>query len=223
MGSSPTSTKSVKSQADDYYEVSREKGVKRKKLAEIRDTQAVRKARGSSGTGSGTNGQAEDKPTPADSEGPNPHFFVDTKPSPVNQPKVPYRPSKRSSPTPEPVEAIPTKKRKKKHSGCLPGSPGNNGIEFEDISAEVDARMQEKEEKRKTKVRKRKRNSAGSSALVDDEVDNATALEKPRRKKSKMADSEISSKKRQGEDGGEAESGDGKAKKKRKKSKIEVH
>ncbi len=157
----------------------------------------------------------------------NAHFFIDIQPTPVNLPGVPYRPSKRSSSPPEPVEAKNAKKQKKKHSGELPGSFESNGVEFEDISAEVDARMRAKEEKRKLREKKRKRDTEGSSALVEEEPNSATQIDKPKKKKSKKAHGdapldEAIPKKRQGEDGEDAGHGEGKAKKKRKKSKGEA-
>ena len=266
-------------QANDDHEFTRERGIKRKTLAELRDTDVVKRARSSSDTGSGskgptadgkarrsqpgenhydgvrerglkrkksakltdpqtvgkvkksvestprsedhvTNGQVEEeKHTGGGHKGDISHVTIDTQSSPADLPGVPYRPTKTSSPSPEPVEVKPLKKRKKQHSGTLPESPGNKEIELEDISAEVDARMKEKAEKRK----KRKRHSDESSALVDEKPDTATTTEKHQRKKTKMDGADapgagVVSKKRQGDDG-EAENVAWKASKKRKKTK----
>ena len=219
------------------YEVGQGKGVKRKTLAQIRAAKAAKENGFGSGAGSGsdagatkvakepaaTNGQgSQEEPAEEGANGDNPVFFVDTQPTPVNLPGVPHRPSKRESSPPEPVEGIKPKKHKKKHDGDLPANADTAGVEFEDISAEVDARMKEKEEKRKRKEKKRKRDTEGSSVLATEEVSAAAEVEKPKKKKSKKADGdvpadEVVSKKRRGEEVEEGADGKGKAKKKRKK------
>ncbi len=213
------------------YETGQDKGVKREKLAHIRVAQAAKEGECGSGTGSSSDGVAtkattnsqmsHNEPAETDVKGDKPVFFVDTKPTPVNLPGVPHRPSKRESLPPEPVEAKKAKKQKQKHIGDLPAN-----VEFEDISLEVDARMKEKEEKRKTKEKKRKRDTEGSS-LVAEEASAVADVEKPRKKKAKKADGdvpadEVDSKKRQGENGEEAGDGEEKVKKKRKKAQGEA-
>ncbi|CAD6589992.1 MAG: hypothetical protein ASARMPRED_004509 [Alectoria sarmentosa] len=240
---------------DAEYEIGQAKGVKRKMLAGIREAQAGKgKASGSgngSGTGSGsegpekekkkepaaTNGQAStEKVQEATPEGENPYFIIDTNPTPVNLPGISFQPLKRSASPPEAVEAKIHKKAKKTHDGEMPIGEEAEGIQTEDISDQVDARMKEKEEKRKMKEeKKRKREPEAESAVVAEEPQ-ATAepsiavaeVETPKKKKKKKAKNaeedplpdRSASKKRLGEDDGEAEDGEGKMKKtKRKKSK----
>ncbi|KAL8695720.1 MAG: hypothetical protein Q9201_007976, partial [Fulgogasparrea decipioides] len=100
---------------------------------------------------------------------------------------------------PEPNGPAKTKKPKTKHAG--PGPEANAAkeatepitIEFEDISAEVDARMAAKEEKRKQRPaiheeKKRKRESDGSAiAPADQTRSNTETAMKPKKKKAKKS------------------------------------
>lgn len=219
------------------HEVGQGKSVKRRKLSHSKATTAARENVSGYSLGSGSdsaamkganepaviNGQAgHGRPAEGIAEKRNPHFFVDTEPSPVNLSGVPYRPLKRSSSPPEPTNANKTKRHKMKHDGDLHENTENDYVELEDISAEVDARMKEKEERRK-KERKRKRNTKGSSALVNDEERAAVGADKPKKKRSRTSSGDapldlMIPKKRWGEDGEDIAGAEGKAKKKRKKS-----
>ena len=96
------------------------------------------------------------------------------------------------------------------------------GVEYEDVSAEVDARLKAKEERKKArKEEKKRKRDSGDSAVVE-----AAVPERPSKKKSKIAEengemggvmSEKPMKRRQG-DGGGQEAGGGP--KKRVKSKA---
>lgn len=202
---------------DAEYVVGQGKGVKRKKLAEIRETQPAKgKSNGSgSGTGSGseaptkqevkepttTNGQAStqniQEATPA---GGNPYFIIDTKPTPVNIPGLSHQPIKRSASPPEGAEAKMHKKAKKKHEGEMPKGEETQEVQTEDISERVEARMKEKEEKRKMKdEKKRKREPEDKpAAAVEDSQSTAEAsttaaaeAESPKeKKKAKKAEEE---------------------------------
>lgn len=230
-------TINVRARGEEYkpagvdHETHQGQGVKRRKLSQSGPAKAAKESgndKGSRFDVAATNDQANhNQPVPSDNEGANPHFFVDTKPTPVNLPGVAYRPLKRSSSPPEPVEATKTKKQKMKHEGSLPVSTETNGAEFEDISAEVDARMKEKEEKRKKKEKKRKRDTESSSALVNEAPNAVMEVDKPKKKKPKKGNRDapldkISSRKHQGEDGEEAAGMEGIAKKKRRKSRGEA-
>lgn len=225
------------------YEVGQAKGIKKRTLAAIREAKAAREAKGS-GKGSGsdsasgpthakpaaTNGasttaEVEQPPT----DGDNPYFVIDTKPTPVNLSGISSQPTKRiASPPPEPQEGKKHKKQKKKHEGELLQVQNTDEVDFQDISEEVDARLMEKEEKQKRKEeKKRKRESVGeltSTVGVLDSGDAPLEVEKPKKKKSKPtsdeahADQIVPSEKRHGDVHEESDDGEGK-KKKRKKSK----
>ena len=190
--------------ADIDYQVGQGKGLKRKKLAEIR---AAKRSQGGSRSGSGsgtetpapavTGNSGEKKlasPKPAESkaagavtESTQPAFFIDTKPTPINLPFATKKPSKRSSPNPDPAEGTRAKKIKEKHDGKTPTPPKPGQIEQDDISVEVDKRMKEKEERRnrkdeQKKEKKRKRETEDSSTLVAG-PSNAVDVEKPKKKK----------------------------------------
>ncbi|KAL8788040.1 MAG: hypothetical protein Q9195_007506 [Heterodermia aff. obscurata] len=184
------------------YNIGQAKGIKRKKLAEM---QSAKGSQDSSGSASGSGADAPSAPNgkKPDSEksdakdevkgdAAQPSFYIDTNPTPV---KLPFS-SKQPTSDPEPVEETKAKKAKKAHDGEL---PAQGKIETEDISAEVDARMKEKEEKRLRKEekkrrkesdtsniaaaddKKRKRESAGSSSAVV----NGEEAKKPKKKKAK--------------------------------------
>ena len=224
------------------YQIGQGKSNRRHRLADARKANAAQEnASGSdSATGSGSKGNSDSntpaatnrkavatKAEPTDVEGDDPFFVIDTKPTPVNLPEESHKVSKRSgSPSPEPTEGRKLKKAKKRHEGEAPKAEDQNGVQFEDISKEVDARMKEKEAKRKRKEeKKRKRESEGdagaSSAVNAEDGDGAMGVEKPKNKKPKHKSEEAPaeeaiSKKRPGEDGGESKGGEGKKKKKRK-------
>lgn len=181
-----------------------------------------------------TNGQANmEKVQEATAEGDNPYFVIDTKPTPVNVTGMSFQPLERSASLPEAVEAKKHKKAKKKHDGDMPTGEDAQVVKTDDISDEVNARMKEKQEKRKMKEeKKRKRRPEGElAAAAEDpqlaaEISAAAAEEESPKKKKKAKKTEeeplpdqTASKKRPGEDDGEAEDGEGKKKKKRKKSK----
>ena len=140
--------------------------------------------------------------------------------------------------TEEPTKEEKSKKRKVEHDGSIPDPP-----QFEDISAEVDARLKEKEEKRKAREekkaqkkpdKKRKRESEGS-VIENGNVEGEAAplggetMEKPKKKKPKksknqdteMVEAVMEKRKKKAREGG-AEQGveDKKAAKRRKKEKV---
>ena len=150
-------------------------------------------------------------------------FFMDSKPTPVDLPTTLNTSRKRkessldAEPALEPVEAQPSKKARRDHvnhaddpydanedakamdtTSQINDNPkqasGIIQVEYEDISDEVEKRMQEKEEKRKRKdqpkeKKKRKRDSEGSTAGA---VEGAatTEIEKPKKKKTKSKTTE---------------------------------
>ncbi len=226
------------------YQIGQGRGVKRRSLAEIREAKAARESGSGSGSGSDratgvssarpptTNGNSKEvKSEEADQEGDNPYFVIDTKPTPVNIPGIQNQPPKRSvSPALEVIEGKKHKKAKRKHEGDLPNAKDGNGVQFEDISDKVDARLKEKEEKRKRKEeKKRKRESEGEppapavTAQSNDDADASAEAHKPEKKKTKHGDEEAladrtASKKRSGESAGVLEDGEGKKKKRKKPS-----
>lgn len=131
-------------------------------------------------------------------------------------------PKRNGTPPERDEHKIKPKKAKKKHDGVPPP-----GIKFEDISEEVNARLQEKEAKRKRKQekkpeKKRKRDSGDLSAAQDQSGATADDLEvKTPPKKKKLATNDGQSvekgisKKRHGADDEEGH-GEGKKKKRRK-------
>lgn len=236
---------------DAEYVVGQGKGVKRKTLAELREAQAAKSKSGGNGSGTGsgsegprkqefkgpstTNGQAStEKTQEATPEGDNPYFVIDTKPTPVHIPGMPYQPIKRSASPPEGAEATVHKKAKKKHEGEMPKGEDTQEVKTEDISEQVEARMKEKEEKRKMKEEKKRKREPEDrpAAAIEDSQSTAEAsavaaaeVESPKKKKKKAKKVEeeplpdrTASTKRRSEEDGEAEDGEGKKKKKRKKS-----
>ena len=234
---------------DIEYQIGQAKGSKKRTLAAM---QAARDSGSGSGTGSGsdvlgsaskkneaaTNGDTTGaKAGKASPETGNPYFVIDTKPTPVELPDPAIQSKERSaSPPPEPVDGKEHKRLKKRHDGDLPKTEPTDGVRFEDISEEVDARMKEKEEKRKRKEeKKRKRESGGepvpSSVAAPETANGATACgasvgdDKPKKKKKKskhlVSDetTDKASKKRLGEDEGQSENAEANQKKKRKKNK----
>ena len=232
----------LKPPVDIEYEIGQAKGIKRKKLVDMR---AAKGSQGGNGSGSGSgadtparavNGhgqevkaadtkKAETKPAAEASESEQPAFFVDIKPTPVNLPFTIPKPSKRQSPKPEPTEQTTPKKIKKKHDGDTPVAPKPGQIETEDISAEVDKRMKEKEERRKRKEeqkkeKKRKRETEDPSSVAAGASSTVAEAETPKKKKSKKdhnaKEAEEASKKRPADDQVAGDDGEGKTKKRKK-------
>lgn len=224
------------------YEMAQAKGVKKSTLAGIRAAKAARGEGTGSGSGSEapaarstsngatTNGNKED----VKSEDGNPYFMVDTNPTPVNLPGVSHQLEKRTSDTQAPEDPTSHRKSKKvktKHDG-EPTALKEKRVEFEDISAEVDARLKEKGEKRKRKEEKKRKRASDEvpdavAETATEPVEAATELEKPKKKKSKKtgengevagAESVVPTK-RSGSSGDEAAGESGKKKKKLKKNK----
>ena len=252
---------------DVEYEIGQSKRMKRQSLGGTGSTRTAQESGSGSGAGSGsgsgsdrpnnkhrkhdsTNGHAEveareeihEEHHERHHESGKPAFFIDVNPTPVELPPMKDKSPKRGASSPETAEGKKHKKIKKKHTVDLPGTTDGKGIEYEDISQEVDARLKEKEERRKRKEEERKgkeeerkgkekerkrRRGSGESAAVEAEVPSAMELEKPKKKKLKKIDGTNSphvpdatdspSKKRHGVDN-DNEHGEGK-KKKRKKSK----
>lgn len=207
-----------KPEVDIEYRVGQGRGIKRLKLVEMR---AKNSQDGSgSGSGSGTddssakpNGKihpsrpepkAVDQPT----ESSQPSFYIDTNPTPVDLPFSAKKEPECTTLEPEPIEGKKPKKVKKEHEGKLPDAPPKGQVETEDITAEVDARLRQKEEKRRKKEekkrkqeaeiavteeaasgsaddKKRKRDSEGSSGFIAPASADIEAVEKPKNKKSK--------------------------------------
>ncbi|KAL9634326.1 MAG: hypothetical protein Q9164_004158 [Protoblastenia rupestris] len=159
------------------YEVGQAKGIKRKSLAGMKEALAKKKEKEGSGSGSGsgsdapvikhahekttTNGEATETnlagaTSEALGEDDNPYFVVDTKPMKVDLPGIPA--PKRSATPSGSTEIKESKRVKKSHEGELPAGEG-----FEDISAEVDAKLKEKEEKRKHKEEKKRKRETGGA------------------------------------------------------------
>ena len=192
------------------YQIGQGKGIKRKSLAQIREMQQNQSG---SGSGSGEedpsaekqqmNGrvgsakvkteETATKDMDTKTENNNPIFVIDTQPTPVNIPGHLSSHSKREAGV-EATEGKTSKKPKKKHSGDLPAASARTD-ETEDISAEVDARMTEKEEKRKRREdKKRKRESEksedASTEAAEPVTDAAERIgEKPKKKKKKVENS----------------------------------
>ena len=159
----------LKPHPDLDYEIGQGKGTKRQKLAEMQPTKVLQDhSEGASGSGADapsalTNGNKlnSEKAEAKDEQmgdAAQPSFYIDTNPTPV---KLPFSQkndvSKRTNSISEPLEEeTKSKKPKKAHDGELPAAPApaQSTIETEDITAEVDARMKEKEKKRLRKDEK---------------------------------------------------------------------
>ena len=221
---------------DVEYKIGQAKGTKRKALAETRnsktDNQEIEPVVESTKiTGAfrprpmisevKSNGEKLEE---AASGGDNPHFVIDTKPTPVNLLGISHKPKKRDEPASQEDTANQShKKAKKNHEGPLPEGDATDAVQFEDITEEVQARLKEKDEKLKRKEKKkRKRESEGeptASSITVDKIEGTSEVsEKPKKKKSKQKDRESLgdqkvSKKRSGESGTVSEDGEGKKKK----------
>ena len=177
------------------YEVGQGKGLKRKKLAEMR----ARSSQDGSGSGSGsgtdnapptTNGKTlepktekstvPEEPTAGDQLA----FFIDTEPSPVDL-LAAEKALKRDPREPIPLEETKPKKVKKKHEGKGPDAPLKGQIETEDIKAEVDERMKQKEERRRKKEEKKRKLEAETPGVkLSEEPATASADDKKRKRDS---------------------------------------
>ena len=201
---------------DIEYQIGQGKGIKRDPLVQMREMgglkeqQSGSRSRSGSGEDEGpnkkqkTNGhivpaevkteETNTKETDAPPEGNNPYFVIDTNPTPVNLLAHISSPSKREADT-EPVEGKKSKKSKKKHSGNFAAAPVETEA-TEDISAEVDARLKEKEEKRKQKEEKKRKRESEKSDIAATETGETTIgsivgeVEKPKKKKKKVMDAE---------------------------------
>lgn len=223
---------------DMEYQIGQGRGTKRKTLEEIRGAKNVKHG----GPGSHGAGEAPGKPEPIPmtpyalhlksqakgknathetaTNGENACFVVDVNPTPVNLTGLTTKSPKRSA-SHESLQQEKLKKAKKKHKGDLPQFTDNQGVgvEFEDISQEVDARLKEKEAKRKRKGEKKRKREPADSLTAPAEASVAVEVEPTIKKKSKktkdnvLADKTIS-KKRQG---AEDEEGQREGKKKKRK------
>lgn len=142
------------------YEFGQGKGSKRRKVDEV---------------GATTKSPA---PETSDSHDANPFFVVDVEPTPVTQ----AMPESLPKPGIKQESSASAAQVKTSSNKDVPGEAPQ--VEYENIDAEVDARLKEKEAKRKSKkIAKRKRESdasAGSSTMPT-----AQDGEKPKKKKSK--------------------------------------
>lgn len=186
----------LKPEVDIEYEIGQGKGIKRKKLAEMRAAKGSQDGSGSA-SGSGTdapaavaNGRrvkvdAEDAKSAEEANGEaQPSFYIDTNPTPVNLPFSQKKVDKRASPDVEATEEKTLKKAKKAHEGDLPAAPPAGKLETEDISAEVDARMKEKEEKRRKKEEKKRKKEAEVQAQAAKASEETSTDEKKRKRES---------------------------------------
>ena len=224
------------------YNIGQARGIKRKNLAAMREVKAARKNAngGDTGSGSGSNDSGNASPprsasangdlsNPAVSgaaDGDKPFFVIDTEPTPVNISDIASQQMKRNvSSEPEITEGKKHKKTKIKHEHELVKQEEVDGVQYDDISEEVDVRLKEKEEKRKRKEeKKRKRESEGDSAAAPSATqtngDSLVVREKPKKKKAKHSHKEVEKepRKRSGDSEDNADSGE--KKKKRKKHKT---
>jgi hypothetical protein len=196
-----------------------------------------------SGSGSGSDGDGDsskpaapaiDDTVNGDS---NQYFMVDTKPTPVNVnvnglKGIPNRGKKSGKQSADNADSGDDKSKE--------APPNTNSQkpavseEFENIDAEVEARLKAKEDRKKNKEKKRKRESDDSMIVPPNEeaAENKVAVEKPKKKKTKKdsqgrREEESSPKKRKGDYAGEIQTtgitaegdNEGEKKKKRKKSK----
>lgn len=225
------------------YEIGQGRGTKRKTLEGIREATHVKHGGpGSRGAGEAPGGpepipmtpyalhlknQANGK-KPAEepvTNGDNPFFVIDVEPTPVNLTGPTIKSPKRSASPAEVLEQEKPKKLKKKHKGNLPQATDSQGVEFEDISHEVDARMKEKEAKRKRKKEKKRKRETADAPTAPAESPVAAEVEQPKKKKSRKSEDNVLvdrsvSKRRQSAEDDEVQ-GEGK-KKKRKKIKDQV-
>lgn len=152
-------------------------------------------------------------------------FVIDVNPTPVNINGLTARSPKRSASSLEPLDQEKSKKAKNKHKGNLPHATVNQGIEFEDISQEVDARMREKEAKRKRKGEKKRKREPADFSTAPAEPSAAAEVDRPKQKKSRKNEDNVLvdrsiSKKRHGTEDEEGQEESGKKKRKKNKERI---
>ena len=192
----------LKPHPDLEYELGQGKGTKRAKLADIQATKGLQDSiRSASSSGadapSATNGKklGSEKSDAKDEEmgdAAQPSFYIDYNPTPINLPFKEKNDSKRATSVAEPVEESQPKKAKKAHDGELPAAPAQGKIETEDISAEVDARMKEKEEKRLRKEEKKRKKEAAApveTIATEDPDTSVVAADDKKRKRESAASS----------------------------------
>lgn len=143
------------------------------------------------------------------------HFFIDVNPTPVVLTGSTHKSPKRNAPSTEPLEQEGPKKAKKKHKGTLP-----KGIEFEDISQEVDTRLKEKEAKRKRNQEKKRKRVFDDAPTGPVESSDAAEVEPPKKKQSRKSEDNVLvdrsiSKKRHGANDDKGQ-GEGKTKRRKK-------
>ena len=230
------------------YGVEEQRGLKRRKQAEIRGSKAAEAGDHGVDPKLGLDQTSEDSSTKsfaanentskAKSEeaalkGGNTYFIIDTRPTPVNIRSLSIQPAKRTaSPSLETTEGKRRKKTKIRHDADLPNAEDKDKVQYEDINEEVDARLKEKEAKRKRKEeKKRKRESDGeplvSFATAHTIGSTSAEVERPRRKKFKYTDQEVladgtASKRGPEKNEGVSESREGMKKKRGKKHKGTV-
>ncbi|KAI4124878.1 MAG: hypothetical protein LQ338_004572 [Usnochroma carphineum] len=215
---------------DVEYEIGQSRGLGHRTLAQIRATNALKNDSGSgSDAGAATrpkpSSEAEKNASKTEGDAKNSTekagdqmFFMDSNPTPINLLNNTANSSAKRKATPEPIEVeanVSKKKQKKKHAAdpttntepvhghTQEEQPPNNEtvrVEFEDISAEVDARLKEKEERRRKRKqekraddekKKRKRDSEDASAtLATDEQAVTTDPPKPKKRKVKVKKAE---------------------------------
>ena len=192
----------LKPHPDLEYELGQGKGTKRTKLADIQATKGLQD-NSVSGSASGADAPSATNGTKLESEksdakdeemgdAAQPSFYIDYNPTPINLPFNEKNDSKRATSVPEPVEESRPKKAKKAHDGELPAAPAQGKIETEDISAEVDARMKEKEEKRLRKEEKKRKKEAAATAetaATEDPDTSVVAADDKKRKRESAASS----------------------------------
>ena len=196
-------------------------------------------AKGQDGSGSGSDENqdiSKTAPPAADDSvngDSNPYFVVDTEPTPVNGMKrIPSRAKQSDKNLSDNVESGNEKSEKVSHNteDEKQAAPDSKE-EYDNIDAEVEARLKAKEDRKKNKEKKRKRDSDDSMILppTEEAAEDKVAVEKPKKKKTKKEskpEDGASLKKRKGDHvdenhdiAAQAEiDGEGAKKKKRKKS-----
>lgn len=127
-----------------------------------------------------------------------PPFVIDIKPTLVPSSNHSINQAKQRDEAQEPVATNVFKKAKKRHEGPLPEAPETNkkvlesAVEFEDISAEVDARMEDKEQLRVQNEGKKAKEASekmkSETALDDSEGGKRKGKEDHKRKREPLVD-----------------------------------
>ncbi|KAI9671504.1 MAG: hypothetical protein M1817_003555 [Caeruleum heppii] len=131
-------------------------------------------------------------------EADNPYFVIDTNPTPVNL-DTEVKSNKRSSDDRSPPDGKtekPAKKAKTSKAGKKQETEAKADdkqeqpdVQFEDISAEVEARLKEKEEKRKRKEEKKRRRESKDSGTAG-KVEDENEVQAPSKKKTRASGAE---------------------------------